>query len=473
MATTMGTASNGTTICRFGNLGNLNTQERFTPNATTTAQADPPAANGGATFVGWGTQVSDSPNEQITYFAGDWTFRHRLGFSAAQRVRLTTIVYAIRPDRTNLEIGRTVTAGIDFAASSAISYDVTFNRASLTLPAGTRLQVEAYVQTVSALDGALAPLTQVDITQFTDVPSASTPGGLIGIPPFSVIYSRTTSDTSPVVVDSTSRTTAVQRRPGDAAPTQVETVIRQTNAVRRAGDTAPAMTDSVITVRTFRRLPADVVSALTDATTRVVAATRSSTESTTVNDTATRTAAVGRISNDAVPATADSLATVRAFRRFPTDVVSAISDVASRLFTARRIASDASPTQIDTATRFFIAARRATEVVAVPTDVAIKLVTYGRTVRYQFQPGDDPLIDVTKAISGIVRTTDGSVYTGGATVVLYRADTNVGVQVQISAANGSYSFPRNSYDTNRYYVAAFITSPSPQQAVSERILIPS
>lgn len=89
-------------------------------------------------------------------------------------------------------------------------------------------------------------------------------------------------------------------------------------------------------------------------------------------------------------------------------------------------------------------------------------------------PGDIPLSNPTKSISGHVYDTSGTAVVG-ATVILCRQYDGVGVRTTTSGAAGVYSFPRDTRDTYAYFVVAFSVSGGSTQVhgTSNRGLVPS
>ncbi len=84
---------------------------------------------------------------------------------------------------------------------------------------------------------------------------------------------------------------------------------------------------------------------------------------------------------------------------------------------------------------------------------------------------EQPLHDPRKRIFGRITGADGLPY-AGALVALFSVETNAAVALTRSAEDGLYSFPRNSYDTSRYFVAAWTTSGQPYQSLTVRTLLP-
>jgi hypothetical protein len=91
------------------------------------------------------------------------------------------------------------------------------------------------------------------------------------------------------------------------------------------------------------------------------------------------------------------------------------------------------------------------------------LLTLSQAIFNRSTGGDYPLVNATKSIAGFIRNTSGTIFTAGAKVLLIRDSDSRVVQTQISAADGSYSFPRDASDPNDYRVQAFETSTNPAQ----------
>ena len=221
---------------------------------------------------------------------------------------------------------------------------------------------------------------------------------------------------------------------------------------RTSSDTYPTATDTATRTQSDVRSAADALTLPTAAGQRAITANRQPSESLTQAASTVFTATYPRISADATPSSLDSVLSVQADFRRASDLSNlATDDTARRVVTSRRALVDSMMT----------------------TDSALKLVIYGRTARYDFVPGDQPLIDPTRQVTGVIRNGDGTPYLGSATVYLVRDDNLVVASTLSSAADGSYNFLRNSYDTSTYYVVAFTDGSLPQEGVTERGLVPS
>lgn len=225
------------------------------------------------------------------------------------------------------------------------------------------------------------------------------------------------------------------------------------NYVRTAPETAPDSLDSTLRTQSdFRRVSEE----------EAVAAAS-----------ATRTTTGVRTAEVASPAATDAASSSEIYSRSASDAGSATTDAAARTQADfRRAPESASVPQADAALRVVDFWRTVADV-TVQDASAIKLVTYGRAVRHQFAPGDDPLLDPTRTIEGTVRMPDNSAYLGEATVYLVRSDDVVVASTTSSPVDGSYVFLRNSYDAATYYVVAFADGATPREGVTERGLVPA
>lgn len=225
----------------------------------------------------------------------------------------------------------------------------------------------------------------------------------------------------------------------------------RTVATRSAADSSPAATDSAVRSQVDVRRTTDAAVVPDASTTRTTTGVRVAADSTSSTDLAVSTETYPRGASETSPATTDVAARTQTnYRRVP-DAVSLLQ-------------ADASRRTVDF--------RRAVEQLDVALASALKLVTYGRSVRHQFAPGDDPLVDPTRWITGVVRLPNNAAYLGGATVYLVRNDDVVVASTTSSEVDGSYVFARNSFDSATYYVVAFTDGALPREGVTERGLVP-
>jgi hypothetical protein len=247
----------------------------------------------------------------------------------------------------------------------------------------------------------------------------------------------------------------------------------------RAGVTAPfncSLTLPAPFKYRFIRAPQETPPAPAEAAARVYAGARRTAESETPpGESALRVFSGSRFTGDDVDPVAETAIRSAAHPRQTFDASGPFTDEAERVASFNRIGAEVVDPTVDTAIRLTSATRFSVETLDPTAETAFRLVTYGREVRYAFQPGDAPLVDPIKAITGVVRDSTGAPYLGEASVILVRADSDIGVQTTTSSpTTGGYTFPRNSYDTAAYYVVAFVEDPEEEslQAVTERNLIP-
>lgn len=519
-----GAAASSVTRVDFPNLGTGIRQ--FTPEAATTTGTTIPAEGAAARNIGWrmsapiqNVGATANPSDPVQYAASTWRVTLVIGSDTALVTAAVTIIVYVN----GAEVGRLTPNGASLPTTpTAQNFDVPI--AAFTSTADPKIQVEAYLNvTIGGTN-----LNGVKITLATGGSSSSiTPSGIFTVrasrtPPAETLTSptdtttrvvaavrrpaettaftdstirvasvvRSATDTHAGLVDAAAKTVTYRRSPSELLAAATDTIVRVTQTVRRTAETFAPATDNTVRVTALARRLVETI-AVIDTPSRTTAAVRVPAEMLTTTDLTIRAVSVTRRIAESVAAITDIASRVTSLKRTlnevlaMTDIVSrlavfpratvetvTLTDTASRVYLANRNANDVIAVPLDNASRGFITSRQPSQTLPVLIDTPSKLVTYGRTVRYQFQPGDEPLVDVTKSIAGTVRTTDGQVYLGGATVVLFRTDTNIGVRVTTSStSDGSYSFPRNSYDTFQYYVAAFITTPAAQQAVSERNLV--
>jgi len=107
---------------------------------------------------------------------------------------------------------------------------------------------------------------------------------------------------------------------------------------------------------------------------------------------------------------------------------------------------------------------------ASATDSIFRLFT---SKRYLYDTIGTTVVDnigtVGKVMAGIVKDNAGATV-AGATVKLVRQSDDRIVREQISAANGSYSFDRDVFDTDLYYVIAYKGSSPQIHGVTDRNL---
>lgn len=157
------------------------------------------------------------------------------------------------------------------------------------------------------------------------------------------------------------------------------------------------------------------------------------------------------------------------YTRATSDTAPVTSDATTRTVTFPRATSDTLATS-DAVTRT-VRLARSTADSAPAADAATRQLIYVRRV-YDGAPADPPVLYPTKAIAGVVRDGTGTAV-AGATVKLVRQSDDYVCQQQTSAADGSYSFPRDTFDTAAYYVLAYKGTAPQLHGVTDRGLTPA
>lgn len=433
---------------------------RLTPEAATTTNATIPVAPATFASIGWRDvndiiPLGDTGTTLATTI--DVTLRARTNAGTASNYTFTVILYA-----GEVEIGRgSLAGGLSTFSTTYATYTVPVAIAAGTaVAANARLTAEIYIAAANAGISAIAIIVATNQAETSIAPVA-----------FTVTAARNIGSASGPPSDAAIRLAAATRTAGDAAGAHNVTARRVVDYARRMDDAVPVPAAATSRQAMTNRQPGDT-STITDAAQRTASNTRRQNEALPASlDQAARAGSHGRLPLALAAALTDRADSSETYPRQGADAATAPTDLAVRWYLAQRQPGQAGATASAQAQRLVDTERGATETVADPDATALKLVTFGRGVRYQAQAGDEPLVDPTRAIEGVVRNSEGALHLGGALVVLFRSDTNVGVQtVMASQVDGSYRFPRNSYDTYRYFVAAWSTDGTRLQAVTERAL---
>jgi len=454
-----GTAASVATKASYASAGTGN--RRFVPEVSSSADAAVP----GAAPIGWEQLAAVSP-DPVAFAGGTWTVHlNVLCDTAAVTGQLAVYVYVRSSNGTSVLAGNAMTAlGTLPTALTVMSVPVTV--AAFTTGPNPKLFVEAYaLVTVGGVN-----LNGVNISLQT----GGVDSRLADLTSFSVRASRTSTDVISRPVDTAVRAAAYFRLSAEALPRPLDTSRRETQAARVSSDIVPKLLDASARQTVTARLPLDTVPPPVDTSARVVTVARRAADIlSSLLDSTTRAIAVARLPTDQIPTPTDSASRTALFPRRGADALGGPADTAVRIVLFPRGSSDALPRPADIAQRTVTVSRVSSDELRVLQEAAARLFTAGRRVDYQFQPGDEPLLDPVKSISGVIRDVNGTPYLGGAFIVLYRADNDTPVSSTTSSTvTGGYSFPRNSYDLRKYYVAAFAEqdSLSPLEAVSERNL---
>jgi hypothetical protein len=391
---------------------NAQVQKRIIPFAASTATQAPPAVGGAASNIGWRFRSADSDadnGEPRVIAAGSWR----------PAITIQTGTYALlaaNPNFTLTAVLYRIRAGVSTelgrgtaSGAAAASSALTLNP-TIALAAQTLLPGDL-LQAEYYLTGQATQNALGQVTNQTVLVKIGDANTYLDLGnPLRTVATRSTITESTAVTDSAARTQTDFRRSTDEVQPMVDTAARQLSARRPVSDSIP-MTDSAVSQEQYARVCFEVSPAALDTAARTQTAYRR----------------VAEIDQDIVVLT----------------------------------------------TRVVATSRTAAQAVARPAEAAIKLVTYGRSVGHQFTPGDQPLLDPTRRMQGVVRNEDGTPYLGQAVVLLVRNDDVVVAETTSSPVDGSYVFLRNSYDTATYFVAAFTDDPAlPREAVTERGLVP-
>lgn len=205
-----------------------------------------------------------------------------------------------------------------------------------------------------------------------------------------------------------------------------------------------------------------------DTIARQILRPRATADTAKATDTVTRST-IGARSVADVARAADTTTRAFGFPRAVSDQARA-SDALTRFFTFPRATADAAPVN-DTTTRTAALARIVADT-ARAADSVDRLINYVRGLRDQIGPGAGDFIDFpTRALAGIVRNNTGTP-AAGATVLLMRQSDERAVRSATSAADGSYSFTRDKFDSQTYYVVSYLAGAPFTQGVTERGLVP-
>lgn len=192
---TYGAAANNATTAAFATAGASSWQ--FNPNVGGTSGGTAPAAPAGAiTGRGWRDPTGDDVAEQVTYIAGNWTFRTRvnktvMAINASVTVRVTTIIFRVTSGGAWVsEIGRAVSA--DMALANVGDYGNATNTitiAALTFNAADKIHVESYVENIVA-GVVAAPVAAYTVALTVDDTNANLATGISAMTTYTTEYVR-------------------------------------------------------------------------------------------------------------------------------------------------------------------------------------------------------------------------------------------------------------------------------------------
>lgn len=317
------------------------------------------------------------------YAAGQWLVK--ISFTKTGQtipvditVRATAIVYRVTssggvPGSGVHEIGR-ITFTDSTLSTATLTLIGSFSTGSSTsFDSGDKIQIEAYVQTVTA-GTVTAPATTVNVNFIVEEANLQT--GICAVPDFKVLAGRTVTDTN-ALTEALSRATTYGRAFTESIPF-TEALTRVKGAIR-------GLAESI---------------SLTETLARIVGAIRGLTESIALTESLTRTTAYRRTNTEAIPTT-------------------------------------------DSTVRGVGYSRKPTENLAGPVDIIAS--------------------DPARVFSGVARDGTGSPLSG-VTVYLVRKIAGgdwFKAQEMVTGADGAYSFARDRFDTNTYFVVTRKQSVSP------------
>ena len=504
LTTAFGTTANTATTAGFATAGTV-TSIRWSPNVTATAATTIPSVGASSGGMGWRDTVAEHTAESVRYAAGTWTLRVQLTKSgqtlaADMTVRVTLIAYWVTSAGAfTAEIGRVQLADALLSTATLTLTGGFTTGAATTFAAGDKIQVEAYVQPITA-GLAAAPAAAVNVNFVVDATSAGSGASFTAIPGYQILYARSMATsgtgTAAMVRKVTAFRTAVTMVAGTAvrriALTPIPKVVTAlgTPAIRRAVTLVPkvatavgapairkavalvpkvapavgtaAMARSVVAARTFTvttvgaaarmialtPIPKVATAAGVAAMARRISAAR--TAATTVTGTATRRIALTPIPKVATAAGVAAMArSVIAARTFTT-VATGVAGFARALIFGRQFTTTANST--------------------VSGRVDIPLAALNRII--PAPAGDWPLTAPTTAIAGVTRNSAGVVVVS-ATVYLVRQVDGVRVASTTShATTGVYSFTRGAADPYNYRVMAIKAGAPEVHGVSD-LLVPA
>ena len=288
--TAVGTATTVTTVARFATAG-LVSGIRWSPGVIATASASLPAAPSTAVAgVGWRDLTAESV-EPISYAAGTWTLQFRVSKSGQTLatdldVRVIAIVYEVTAAGAWVkEIGRALTnAAGTVLSTTTLSMSASFTTASPTpIGAGSKIQVEIVLETVTAGSVLTPPAAGVDIALRCDGPVAESTS-FTAVPSFTIQFARAPADTAGAT-DAVARRTTQSRATADTAPA-ADVLARRATFPRATTDSAPA-SDALTKVALRTRATADTAPA-SDAVTRRTTQARSTADAAPAVDALTR-----------------------------------------------------------------------------------------------------------------------------------------------------------------------------------------
>ena len=442
------------------------------PNLTVNATQSP-ATDANKKISGWvmnprGSLGFDSLAAAQRFIpAGQWQFRTRWT-SAVSQVNPDTTVYI---DCYKRHVDGTFThlfQALDTVAiggQTGAQLDITSTQPQITLAEDETLHFSVTVRAPTVAITGQEIIMQVN----NDTVALGTLQSIWNFPAPGVrtLFPRSESESAPYISDTLSRIVVFPRSTPDTA-LATDSLVRALIAARETGDTASSV-DSLTRFASFPRATSDAASA-SDVLTRLMVSPRAVTDSAPASDVLQRIINAARALTESAPAS-DTLSRAVTTTRGTSDTVLA-SDVVTRQVITVRALSDSAPAD-DELDRGTIQFRRLTADLTGGSDVVSRVLTNVRVTRDNIGPDAvDIVTQPTREIAGVVRNATG-VPVEGAVVKLFRQSDDRAVRETISSADGSYSFDRDLFDTETYYVVSYLAGVPQTQGITERDLVPS
>jgi hypothetical protein len=415
-------------------------------------------------------------------------------------VRVTVIVYRVTSAGVHVaEIGR-ATAPDTVLSTATLTLSPSFTTASpVTFNAGDRIQVEAYVTPITLGDPA-APAAAVNVNFVVDETSANNGASFTAIPTYDILYARSLATSGTGSPAANRRITAFRSFPTSMVATSA--MARTISAKRAAIVTATGAATRVLQVGISRAATGMGTAALVR---RITAARSFATSGVGTAAMARRITAARSFAITAIGGAVYGRALIFA-RSFARTALGSPS-MARRIIAARsfatsttgsanrilRVGAVRAATAIGTPTMARrITTTRISTVIGVGIAAFDRALIFGRTfvttvagvVRTRLDIPETALDRITtggptdwspnngaKIIAGVVRDSTGTPY-AGASVQLIRETDGYVAAATISAADGSYSFTRDTNDPYTYRVLAWEDTGTPTQGMSARGLVP-
>lgn len=404
----------------------------FTPETTVAAGGTVPTAPATYDNIGWSLSPAVTLGDSAVLAAGSVSVTALINCSQSPGTGTSSVVMILFAGGT--EIGRTTQTPTLASGNNTVTGTITYS--ATTLAANAKISI-AFWLTSPTLN------TNVGATTVTLTYTATGTNIGSGLA-YALTATRSTSDTI-TGSDSDTRSALFSRTVTSDSVTGNATLTRTTVQTRSESD-AVTGTDTDSRALALTRSEADTASA-SDSNTRATILARTVPDTVTGSDVLSRALFFPRALADAVTGTDAESRTV-AYPRTITDSIAGIADVGRAITNVRRIETDNLTT----------------------TDTGARVINYGRFTQ-------DGLGDVvnfpTKTLAGVTRDQAGNIL-GSCTVILFRQSDNFACQVTTSdATTGAYSFARDFFDTQSYYVVSYLPGSSPQvHGVSDRGLTP-